>query len=117
VQVVPFGTDAADETFDMRIWGWSKCSIAEIWVPTLLLDISCTLGAIDGAVIGADHLMCDTITVNDGAADNGRWLSVISPAEDLVASIMVNTRGCRYLDFDFDLTGAAAANAFFRGVE
>lgn len=112
IQLVPFGTDANNETFDMILRGWSRTTGAAgtaIWVPQILLNLSVTLGNIDAAAIGANHFLADTIVVNKGDSDG-----VISPANDTAASIITHLRGCELFAFYFDLTGAAAANCYWR---
>lgn len=119
IQLIPFGTNGNNDTFDMRLWGISKIASADIWVPQLLVDLSVVLGDIAASDIAANTFLADTLTVNDGAADNGPWRSIIDAQEDLVASIMVHTRGCRYIKFDWDLAGgqeAVSMNCLWRGV-
>lgn len=121
VQLIPFGTDGANDTFDMRLWGFHKIAPGTaIYVPELLIDISVILGAATATDIAANTLLADTITVNDGAADNGPWRSFVDAQEDLVASVLVHTKGCRYLKFDWDLAGgqeAASMNCLIRPFE
>ena len=110
LNLIPFGTDAADETFDMRLWGWSKVADTALWIPQLLVELNVTLGSVDGTAIGASHLLADTIVIAKGDADAPE----INPENDLPGSILVHLRGCDMFEFDFDLTGAAAANAYWR---
>lgn len=112
IRVFPFGTDAANETFDFRIWGWNA-SEDGVYIPTLLIDVSAILGDIDAAAIATNTKMADTLTVNDGPADNGPWRSVVDAQEELVASVTVSTLGCRYISFDWDSTGTASQNAYW----
>ena len=106
-----FGTDAANETFDVRVWGWSSVEDS-LWVPFLLADVTCTLGSTQGvageAITDSDFIV-DTITGNSG--DAGR--EIISPTGDLVASLHVENRGANRLEVEFDMTGAADANALY----
>ena len=114
IQLIPFGGNTQNLTYDMRVWGWSKTGEATpIWIPQLLLDVTCTLGSISATAVAANMLMVDTITINDGddaAAD-------ISPEEDLSASVLLHLRGCERIEFDFDRTGADACNCFWRAVD
>lgn len=112
IQVIPFGTNGADDTFDMRIWGWSKVVGADLWIPQLIADLSVTLGSISGSAIAANTFLADTIVVNAGTSSG-----VISTADDTSASGMFHLRGCSLLEFDFDLAGAQEAvsmNAYWR---
>ena len=124
LQLMPFGTNGDNDTFDMRLYGWTPTivtgSLSVIWVPQLLIDVSVVLCALTFTDHAASTFLADTLTVNDGAgAETGMWQSVISPAEDLPASAIVNTRGCQLISFDWDLAGgqeAVSMNCLFRGV-
>lgn len=105
-QLVPFGTNGDNDTFDFRVWGYSKIEgTTAIYVPQLLLDVSVILCAATATPIAADTFLADTLTVNDGGADNGPWQRIIDSQEDLPASIIFHSRGCQYLKFDWDLAG------------
>ena len=121
IQVVPFGTNGNNDTFDMRVFGWSATDDSTtVYMPQLLADVSVVLGNIDGAAIAADTFIADTLTVNDGAADNGPWRTVTDCQEDLPASFIVHTKGCRYITFDWDLAGgqeAVSMNAYWRSLD
>lgn len=113
VQVVPFGTDLADETFDLRVWGWSKVhnpggADHGRWVPQLLLDLAVTLGT--AAQGEADHFLADTLSITQGDGD----APVISPQNNTPASAILHLRGCEVIQFDFARGTAAAANAYWR---
>lgn len=124
LQLVPFGTDAADETFDMRVYGFTPTVPTDlvtdtaIYIPQLLLDMTVTLSAITFSGHAANTFLADTFVINDGAgAETNIWQNAINPAEDLVGSIILHTRGCRYIKFDWDLGTAATANCLWRPVE
>jgi hypothetical protein len=109
INLIPFGTNGNDDTFDMRLWGWKQVIKSAgndddaVWVPFMLADLSIVLGNIAATAIGADHLMADTITVNEGTVEE------ISTADDTVASILVHLRGASKFQFSFDLAGAQEA--------
>lgn len=118
LQLIPFGTDGNNDTFDMRVYGYNPTiansalvSTGKIYIPQLLLDVSVVLGARTFSDHAADTFLADTLTVNDGAADNAEWRSLIDCQEDMVASVLIHTRGCRYIRFDFDLVGAQEATS------
>lgn len=125
LNLVFFGTSADDQTFDARVYGYSPTLPTDlvtdtaIYIPQLLLDVSAILSAITFSDHAASTFLADTLTVNDGSADNGPWQALISPAENLVASILIHTRGCRYIKFDFDcnIPTAASANCMYRPIE
>lgn len=117
VLINPYGTDANDETFSLRLWGWSKTQDSTpLYIPTLITELAVTLGNISAAAIGANHFMADTITVTDGAAE-GPGRSVISPEGDVGASALIHLLGCRYIEFAFMLGTGAAMNAYWRGLD
>lgn len=115
LQLIPFGTDGANDTFDMRVYGYNATVPTDLvtdtalYIPQLLLDVSVVLGARTFSDHAANTFLADTLTVNDGAADNAAWRSLIDCQEDMVASVLIHTRGCRYIRFDFDLVGAQEA--------
>lgn len=126
LQLIPFGTNGDNDTFDMRLYGYNPTVPTDlvtdtaIYIPQLLVDLSVVLGATTFSDHAADTLLADTLTVNDGAADNGPWRSVIDAQEDLVASVIVHTRGCRYIKFDWDLAGGqegVSMNCLWRPLE
>lgn len=107
LEFMPYGTDGSNDTFNMQIWGWSQTSDATpVYIPQLLALVAVVLGNIDAAAIAAGNFLADTLTVTKGPADNAEWGSVISPANDTVATLILHTRGCQWLDFDWDLAGA-----------
>jgi hypothetical protein len=119
IEVIPYAVDGNNDTLDMRLWGWSRVNVEALWIPRPLAEMSVVIGNISGAAIAANTFMADTITLDLGAAD-GAFTSIISPAGDVTASILIHTRGCRYIEFDFDLAGAQEAvsmNAMWRPVD
>lgn len=120
LQIIPFGTDGNDDTFDFRVYGYSKTTDATpLYIPQLLIDVSVVLGNIAATAIAANTFMADTLTINDGPID-GLFRSHIDCQEDMGASLLIHTRGCRYIKFDWDLSGAQAAasmNAYWRSIE
>ncbi len=129
LQLFPFAECANDESWAIRLTGYTPTIptaglvlTTAIYVPQLLCHL--TVIAATGMTIAqhtASSLFCDTITVTKGPADNAEWGSVISPADGISpASYIVNTRGCRYLRFEFDsnITGTpTGVNCLFRPVE
>lgn len=119
LQLLPFGTNGNNDTFDFRLYGWSKVAGSTLYIPQLLIDVSVILGNIDGSAIGTNVFLADTLTVNDGPADSSIWRSLIDCQEDLPASVVVHTRGCRWIQFDWDLAGgqeAASMNCYWRPI-
>jgi hypothetical protein len=109
IKLIPFGTDGDNDTFDMRLYGWNKVRGSDIYVPQLLIDLSVVLCARTATTIAASTFLADTLTINDGPAADGTFRNLIDCQEDMVASVLVDTRGCRWIEFDWDLAGAQAA--------
>jgi len=112
LMLVPFGTDANNETFDVRVVGWRN--VGTLWIPTILLQFSATLGNVVG-VAGTDvlatHFLADTVSDPvAGMGSVGVNCQPSSPANDTPAHYLFDTRGCPKVEILFDLTGAAAAN-------
>ncbi len=102
LEILPFGTAANNNTFDMRVWGWSKTIDATpLYIPKLLLQLNIVLGNVDGSAIASNTFFADQITIAYGDTN----APVISTANDTPASIIVHTRGSRYIEFDWDLAG------------
>lgn len=101
----PFGTNGDGDTFDMRLWGWSETDVTTgLYIPQLLVQLNIVLSTASGAAIAADTYMADTITVAKGVAD-----TTISTDNNTSASVRVDIKGCRFIEFDFDLAGAQEA--------
>jgi hypothetical protein len=110
LQVIPFGADANDEAFAMRVWGWSKVAGESVWVPQLLVELDVTLGNIAATALGAGSFMADTIAIAAGDQD----VALVSPGNDTPASALVHLRGCSHVEFDFDVDSASSANCLWR---
>ena len=108
IDLLPFGKDGNNDTFDMRLWGWNRVidsSIAvgtTVWVPKLLLELNVVLGNIALAGIDTGNFQADTITIAKGDANS----PIISPANDTGASVLSHLRGCELIEFDWDLAAA-----------
>lgn len=119
--VQPYGTNAANENFHMRVWGWAKGSsldstLKDSWIPILLGEFVVTLGSIDASdPLGSTMFLADTITESSG---DTAAIETVSPTNDLPAWFVLDTRGCELIEFDFDLdaggNAAASANCLWR---
>lgn len=116
--VVPYGTDAADETFDLKVVGWSRVVVGGIveWVPTEIIVVTVTLGTASGAaggVIGDSALWADAIAGGDTPkGDTDRQIPTVTA--NTIAWFQVNTRGVEKVQFLFKNTTSASANCLFR---
>ena len=120
----PYGGNASNDIFNMRLWGYSKTHLpdfsdAYVYVPILLGEWACTLGNISSTALGTNMLLVDTLVLTYGDA-NERTLgnTVASPANDVAgARAIVFTQGVEYIKFDFDMdTGGDAANCLWRAL-
>lgn len=117
LQLIPFGGNSNNETFSLRVWGWSQVvNQTALYIPQLLVELAVTFGSIDGTAIATNMLMADTLVVTYGATDEKTLgTTVISPANDVSASALVHLRGCQFIEFDVDLTGTGdAGNVYWR---
>lgn len=129
LQLLPFGVCSDNDSWAVRLTGYTPTVPTSglvlgtaIYVPQLLCHLTVIAAAnMTIAQHTAASLFCDTITVTKGPADNAEWGSVISPADGISpASYIVNTRGCRYIRFEFDrdIVGTATSvNCLWRPVE
>lgn len=111
MQIIPYGTDAADEVFGVRVIGWRQTA-GELYIPIKLAELTCTLGTAVGvatADVDENQLFADTIAVAFG--NDGVDVENLSPADNTVASAIVDTKGCPYIEILFDMDSAASGNA------
>ncbi len=113
LRVLPFGTGSDNDTFDVRIIGWSL--IESLWVPVILCQFSATLSAFVGvaaaAVINTERF-ADTISdPATGFGEAGVTCQPQSPANDTPGFMLLDTVGCTVFRVDIDRTGATAGNA------
>lgn len=112
-KLVPFGTDADNETFDFRLVSWN--AIGNLWVPTILFQATATLSGsvgVAGADVAATERFADTIAsvaAGKGVANVDYILG--SPADDTPAHVLVMAKGAQLVEVQFDLGTAAGANA------
>ena len=108
--LVPYGTGDDDDVFAMRVTGWrplrSKSSgVVDTWVAMILAELTCTLstavGATGGSLLSTERL-CDTIVLVTGNDDI--TISIISPANNTPAHVMLDFCGCPVLEWQFDTT-------------
>ena len=114
VILMPWGSNAANEIFAMRVWGWSYDITDKLWAPYLLYEVTCTLGNI-AASKGANTFYADTLVVVAAQGDTDTANTVItSPTGDETAFIRLATYGAAKLEFDVNLDTAASANCSYR---
>lgn len=122
IMIKPFGLDAADKTFAIRLWGIEEgiglvdSTNTPCWEPTLLAEVAVTLGAAVGAagsLVGASDLYADTLVLTYGIANDNL---LMTGATDLNGSWWrSDILGHRYLAIEMDEgVSATAVNALYR---
>lgn len=112
--LAPFGTNAADEAFEFRVWGWNKCGT--LWVPFLLSSCTATLGSDTGvasATITDDEYFADTIVESDNP-DAIAGTMFTGEGENVPMMVVIDTAGFQMLQVTFDRSTAASANVAYR---
>lgn len=129
MSIIPFGTDAENEVFDLKVTLWSPTfgSTGVLWVPSPFLVVTATLGNIAGVAgtdVNASQFFADTLAVvlegltNADTTDDGS-LVITSPADDTIARVDVFglMMGFWKAQLTFDMaavTGAASGNALVK---
>jgi len=123
VVVYPFAVASANDTFSMRVIGWHKVLLSTgvaQWVPVVLAELACTVGAATGVAGGAEvatELYADTITIVGTTANAGVDIDVVSPANDTKASATIDLKGAQKFEFTFDNTRSGTSfNTLFRQI-
>lgn len=122
-RMMVFGTDGADETGVTRLILWSKQTQGAgkaLWVPTILLEATWTLGTMTGADLSnvpSTQLFADTVAVsseplsNAATTDDGKT-EFLSPANNTIAWLKTELYGAQKLEILFGLnTSSASLNA------
>jgi hypothetical protein len=119
VKVVPFGSDAANETFKVRVLGWTQTSGSSLWVPSALTELTCTLATptgVSGHDVADTDFFCDAITIDVGTAAQG--VRKVEPvADSMAAYVILQVEGHDLIELIFDRNASAAsANALVQGL-
>jgi hypothetical protein len=106
------GTGADDATYIARIWRWKAIRDAAgaliEWVPTRVGDFAITLGTsvgVAGGGLGTSERYADVIA-ESGTPPSPDY-EIASPADNGIASLLVNTNGARYLQIQIGTTATA----------
>ena len=112
----PFGTDANDEVFNLRVYGWSQEIKTKSWENILLAELAITLGNIQGTAdcaITDNDFEADTIAITYGNSNVS--VEAVSPVNNVRgASVRMDIFGSQILQFDFDMDTAASGNLIYR---
>lgn len=116
VKLVPFGAGSDNNTFTVRLIGWSLAAGTagtDLWVPHVLFESACTLSTavgVSGGLVTDSERFADTVaapTTNLGAddVDCHRY----SPQNNTPGSALVDACGCTLFRVDA-ATGGSATN-------
>ncbi len=120
VFVMPYAAGGPTRSFSMRLWAWDHVGTDPrflVWIPSLLAEFSCTLGAQNGipnGLISDSEYFCDTLALTAGSL--GFAGDLVSPGNGLIAYALVELKGCRKFQFDFqapDSNGDIAMNVLW----
>ena len=126
--IIPYGTDAANEAYAIRIVGWSPVTAKgtvigdvpsdALWVPFEMGDIAVTLGSRTGvaaAVVLDTHFLADTLVLS---VEDSTVLSIFNAVGDGTANttalLRVKHDGYKKIGVYFDRGTAATCNAMYR---
>ncbi|KKM90315.1 hypothetical protein LCGC14_1239930 [marine sediment metagenome] len=115
VEALFFGTDAADETFNVRIGAFDPSSDETHHIGRQIAVLAATLGAAIGlasSLVDENQFFADTLDFTSGDP----LARIISPGDDTVASFMFDARGAEFIRFEFDRVLAAECNGLWRYV-
>lgn len=134
VLVVPYAHGSPGQTFSVRLTGWKQATEnpdSWIWLPLVKIQMACIVGDLTGPssgsaaeqlrrVLAGDVRFCDQITLTTAAA-TGSGLGLTGelmspgPQSGMAAWIIMELRGCQYLQFQFDFLQDAPVpmNAFW----
>lgn len=117
IRIVFGGTATANLTINYQVIGWTRgAGDAGLWVPMTLAKGVATLGALAMTVAGLDTvatLIADTITDTMDLPGT----QVRSPADNMMADLIIRPDGCQYLTVETDLGDAAAASVYWEALD
>ncbi len=115
--ISPYGTGSNNSTMNLRVIAWhalpsGQDSKATLWIPNNLGEFLCTLSAVtgaDGTLIDSTNRFADTIVVTVGSTLGGEAASenIISPANDTIASILLDLKGAQIVELSFNTNSSA----------
>lgn len=114
--LMPFGTNAANLTFTMKVFGWAVVANSAMWVPVLLSSWTCTNGAavgVSGQKPANTDFMADTVVKVQTGLEAGNGLG-FSNGLDVGGFVVVDVLGFSKVQVNFTLGSATGANALYR---
>ena len=126
LHVLFVGTGADNSTFQARVVIWNKFNNTDggnsdtdvIWIPQTIYNVDATLGTsvgVSASVIDNNHRFADGLAVT-ASSQNTAKAELISPANNGVAGLQIETLGAQLVEITFALGTATGANALFRTV-
>ena len=104
IRMLFFGAGSDGQLFDAQVIGWNK--VADVWVPTTLATIRCTLGTLTGVtgqLLSNTDRLCKTTSLVSGDAT--------SQVGNGQAS--VDLRGSQLVEVIFNRDNATSSNALY----
>lgn len=129
VYLLPYCEGPAGASFSMRVYGWRGQGLPTgdpnkmVWIPTFLAEFACASGELPGPASDSNsqsirnmldtERLCETIALTQGALGLEGYVNSCGSGSGLVASAILETTGCRYLQFDFQQTDQVSMNCFW----
>ena len=126
VLLLPYADGSVGSSFSLRLYGWRNVGPDPntwVWVPMLLVELSCTtciaagpvppFGTLSVASILDSERFCDTLAVVNGSVGPGEAELVQQPGTDLIGFAVVYLRGCQRFQFDFQQTDPVGMNCLW----
>ena len=115
LMLIPFGAGSNDNTFSLRVIGWTLVDEGNseefIWVPVVLCELAVTLSStpvgLANKVVNGSQLFADTITVTTGNANVST--EAVSPTGNVVAHAVVDVKGFELVEVTFTTGGSATS--------
>ena len=130
--ILPYCEGLAGSNFSVRVYAWRSVEQPNggpnqnVWVPVLLCELACIScnrfgpplpGVLppvgNGRFIQADEAMCDTITLTQGSLGPTGEICSTGPGTDLIAFAVIELRGARFFQFDFQQTDPVPMNCLW----
>jgi hypothetical protein len=119
VKVKPYGVASNNQTFSVRVLGWSAVyptgssqAAPVLWVPELLAELLCTASSVypgvAAAPVVATELFCDTLAITYGST-NVSVMVDSNGADAGIAVAVVDMKGNEKLELTFS-TGSSATS-------
>lgn len=119
VVILPYGAGSSTQTFTLKAYAWDVTivdgSTYALWVPYLLASFTCTLSTFAGVAnttVNASQLFCGTIALVTGNANVSN--EILSPTGNVNAHIVLDTKGCQFMEFRYAMVTATSGNALVK---